>query len=652
MRKSALQDRARTLTDVKIHYYQSMFRFRSRSFLVFPAVIPIALVLSLAGTAQVASSQIQDQVQEHFLAAQLAQQQGRLDDAVGEYREVLRLQPQLPEAYANLGIVYYAQSKFSDSAEALSTAARLRPGMRGVSLWRGIDEVRLNRPAQGVPLLREAVRLDPNEKLGQSWLGTALWDAGQMDAALIQLRKAATRFPDDPDLLFALGEAYGKAAKQQSMQLLEDSAGTAISDRIYASTYAADHDWTKAEGHLRRAILRDPNSVDAHLDLAEVFLNQAQPQAALEQLEQAGALAPNSATVLAKSGELLILSGRLPDGLSRIEQAIKFDESEALDALGLPVEGRISASEASAGLLALCVAAEEKLEAMQPSSVARDVALAGLYARSGDDAAAARAYQRLAPAAQIAKTTESVFAQAMDAMHRHRYDAAEAALLRWLALHPGDLSARYELVVVRRQVAMVQIARLLAVAPDSYHVHQLLGQYYVDREEDEKALAEYLAVAAARPNLPDVHFWLGHLYWKHGDADHAFAELTRQLELDPGHPEANGELGAVLVAEDRAAEAIPHLELAIHSKPDLWPAYAQLGRAYAMEKNYARAEEVLKRGLAHDEDAATHYQLAMILRAEGKTAEAAQVFAQVRAIKKEKMAASSTTDTASQGATP
>jgi tetratricopeptide (TPR) repeat protein len=221
-----------------------------------------------------------------------------------------------------------------------------------------------------------------------------------------------------------------------------------------------------------------------------------------------------------------------------------------------------------------------------------------------------------------------------------------------LALHPGDLSARFELVVVRRRIAMAQIARLLAVAPDSYHVHQLLGQLYVDRGEDEKALAEYLAVAAARPNQPDVHFWLGHLYWKHGDADHALAELTKQLELDPGHPEANGELGAVLVAEDRAVEAIPHLELAIHSKPDLWPAYAQLGRAYAMEKNYARAEQVLKRGLAHDQDAATHYQLAMVLRAEGKTAEAAQAFAQVRAIKKEKIAADSTSDTASQGATP
>ncbi len=635
---------------MKIPYYQSMFRMPSRRFLVYSAVIPIASVLSFAGTAQVLSSQVQNQVQEHFLAAQQAQQQDRLDDAVHEYLAVLKLEPGLPEAYVNLGLLYYAQSKFDDSARALSTAGKLRPGMRGVSLWLGIDEVRLNHPAEGVPLLREAVRQTPQDKQAESWLGTALWNAGQMDAALLQLRKAAAQFPDDPDLLFSVGEAYGKAAKQQSEQLLEDSAGTAISDRVYASTYAADHDWAKAEGHLRRAIRRDPKSVDAHLDLAEVFLNQAQLQAALEQLEQAGALSPNSATVLAKSGELLILSSQLPEGLSRIEQAIQSDGSEALDALGLPVEGRISAGEASADLLPLCNAAEKKLEAKQPSNVAADVALAGLYARSGDDAAAARAYPHLAPAPQIAKPTESVFAQSMDAVHQHRYDAAEAALGRWLAIHPGDLSARYELVFVRRQVAMEQIARLLRVAPDSYHVHQLLGQLYVDRGEDEKALTEYLAVAAARPNLPDVHFWLGHLYWKHGDADHAFAELTRQLEIDPGHPEANGELGAVLVAKDRAAEAIPHLELAIRSKPDLWPAYQQLGQAYASEKNYARAEQILRRDLAHDHDGGAHYQLAQVLRAEGKTAEAAKLFAQVRAIKTESSAVPITDDHADDGA--
>jgi len=628
--------------DVKINYDQSMFHIRSHRFLVFAAAIQFACVLSGACAAQVDHSQIeaqvQTQVEAHFRAAQQAQQQGQLDDAIAEYQQVLRLQPRLPEVYANLGLVYYAHGEFEHSAKAFAAADKLRPGMRAVSLWLGIDEVRLNHPALGVTYLREAIRLDPKEKLAQSWLGTALWDAGQMDAALIQLRKAAVQFPDGPDLLFALAEAYGKAAKQQTEQLLDESSGTSLSDMIYGAIYAEERDWTKAEGHLHRAIERDPHSLDARLQLAVVYFDQADLPAAQAQLDRALEQSPQSAAALALSGELLLLTQNQAEGLSRIAHATEIDRSEALDALGLPVEKSVDRKEADAGLVALCHDAAEKLEAGASPGPARPVALAALYALAGDEEAALRNYRQIAPARPSPSPSANLLAQAMTSLHQHSYDPAEELFLRWLAAHPQDRDARYHLALMRRQVSLVQMARLLAVAPDSYHVHQLLGQLYVSREEDAKALIEYQAVAATHPNLPGIHFWLGHLYWAHGDADRALAELTRELELDPDHPEANGELGAVLVAEERAAEAIPHLEFAIRSKPDLWPAYAQLGRAYAMQKDYPRAEAILRRSLAHDTDAASHYQLAMVLRAEGKTDQAAQLFAQVRAIKTEKTA--------------
>jgi tetratricopeptide (TPR) repeat protein len=622
-----------------------MLRFRLWRFLLLSGILSLACMLLPSSRAQENSAS----VQQHFLAAQQDQQNGQLDAAVREYRAVLRLQPELPEAYVNLGLAYYAQAKFDDSAQALVRAGRLRPGMRGVSLWLGIDYVKLHRPVQGAAFLREAIRQDPADKLAQSWLGTALWDAGQMDAALLQLRKASAQFPGDPDLLFALGEAYAKAATQQTEQLLEESSGTALSDLIYGAIYAEERDWTKAEGHLRRAIERDPPSLDARLQLADVFLQQANLSAAQEQLDQALALAPRSAAALARSGELLLLKQQQAEGLARIERAIGIDRYEALDALGLPMEERIGRGETGTQLLALCRGAAEKLQADPAPSPARNIAFAALYALAGDEDDSLRACPRLDPARPSTSSSTSPFVEAMAAMHLHRYDDAEAALLRWLAANPVDRTARYNLILARHQISMTKIARMLAIAPDSYHVHQMLGQLYASREEDDKATTEYLAVAAARPDLPGIHFWLGHLYWKHGYADDALRELKRELELDPGHPEANAEIGTVLVAQERAAEAIPHLESAIRSKPDLWPAYSQLGRAYAMEKNYPRAEEVLRRGLAHDQDASTHYQLALVLRAEGKTAEAAQAFAQVKAIKNERIAPPSPDDAAAPG---
>ncbi len=617
----------------------------SFTLLLLPGVLACALASS-------SSAQESRTVEEHFSLAQQDQQQGLFDAAAHEYETVLRLQPGIPEAYVNLGLVYYAQAKFGDSARALTAASKLRPGMRGVSLWLGIDDVKLHRPEQGAVLLRAAIRQDPADKLAQSWLATALWDAGQIDAALLQLGKATAQFPGDPDLLFARGEAYGKAATQQTEQLLEEASGTALSDLIYGTHYAAERDWIKAEGHLRRAIERDPHSLDARLELAKVFIAQARPAAAQEQLEQAMELAPRSASALALTGEALLLMQQQAEGLAHIDKAIEIDKSEALDALGLPQKNEFSREKAEAELVPLCHEAVRKLAAEPTSSPAGEIAKAALLALAGDEDAALQAYQRIDTARTSMSPSASPFAQAMNAIHQHRYADAEPLILRWLSPHPGDRSARYYLILARRNISMDQITRLLTVDPDSYHVHQLLGQLDVSREEDGKALAEYLAVASARPDLPDVHFWLGHLYWKHGDADHAIPELTRELELSPGHPEAEAELGTVLVAEEHAVEAIPHLESALRTKPDLWPAYAQLGRAYAIEKNYARAEEVLKRALAHDQDASTHYQLALVLRAEGKTAQAAQAFAEVRAIKAEKMTAPSADDATFAGAPP
>ena len=617
-----------------------MFRIRSWRFLTIPGVVLVTFILLSPGSALQSSPDLE----KHFLAAQRNQQQGQLDAAIQEYEAVLRLQPDLVEAYVNLGLVYYAQAKYEESFRALSAAAKLKPGMRGVSLWLGIDDVQLHRPSQGAVLLREAIRLDREDKLAQSWLATALWDAGQIDAALLQLRKASARFPDDPDLLFARGEAYGKAASQQMEQLLTESSGTALSDLIYGTHYVEEHDWTKAEGHLRRAVDRAPRMLEVRLELAEAYLQQARVPAAQEQLDQALEMAPRSASALARRGVLLLLQQKSEEGLRRIVQGIAIDASEVLDALKLPVDGRIDQtdhSDAGVELAAMSRRSAKDLELGQTTGPAKDVALAALYALSGDEDASMRTYRQIGAAHSSPSLHSTLLTKAITAMHQHDYEDAEPLLLHWLATNPSDRLARYDLVLVRRQIARSQVVRLLAVAPDSYHVHQLLGEIYVSNEEDDKALTEYLAVAAARPDLPGVHFWLGHLYWKHGDADHARAELMRELELSPGHPEASAELGTVLMAEDRAVEAIPHLELAIHSKPDLWPAYAQLGRAYAAQKHYVRAEEALKHSLAHDPDGSAHYQLGLVLRAQGKTAQADQAFAKVRTIKNEQMASAS-----------
>ncbi|HTV53291.1 MAG TPA: tetratricopeptide repeat protein, partial [Terriglobia bacterium] len=119
----------------------------------------------------------------------------------------------------NLGLVYYLQSNFEKSSQALAKAAALKPGLRGTDLFLGMDYVRLHRARNAVPRLTRAIEEEPNNEQAQLSLGAALWNSGQEAAALRQLRKTARLFPSDVESLYALGEAYQKSANQQLEKL-------------------------------------------------------------------------------------------------------------------------------------------------------------------------------------------------------------------------------------------------------------------------------------------------------------------------------------------------------------------------------------------------------------------------------------------------
>ena len=163
------------------------------------------------------------------------------------------------------------------------------------------------------------------------------------------------------------------------------------------------------------------------------------------------------------------------------------------------------------------------------------------------------------------------------------------------------------------------------------------AQTYENREEDDKALAEYRVVEQLDPSLPGLHFEIGHLLWKTGDPEKAIEELRQELQQNPEHPEANGEMGTILVAQHQPDKAIPYLETALRAKPDLWLIHQQLGKAYLLQKNYPKAEAELQKALRIDLDGTAHYQLGLLYRAEGKSSAAAEEFETARKIKVERL---------------
>ncbi len=582
-------------------------------------------------------AQQMSQVEEHFRAAQQDQQAGQLDAAVQEYRAVLRIDPQLPEAYANLGLIYYAQAKFEDSATALSKANELRPRMRGVSLWLGIDYVKLNQPARAIPLLRDAVAIDPADKQAQSWLGTALWNADHNTAAIDQLIKANALFPSDRDLLFVLGEAYRKAADQGIESILTASAGTPMLNQVFGDIYREQRSWPKAIAHYQLALKKDVKWKGAHIGIGQIYVSEGKLGEAQSEFLSELSLDPSSARAHALLGETALLEGDVQHALQLLDEGIRISADQAGAALGLPpapaTPEDTSRTEDQEKLSSTAAA----LRAGAPTA-SRWLALAFIDETLGnggfdDDWMAFRH--------AIKPTPDTV-----NAYHRGellyddgRFKDAEKVLQVYVTAHPHDLEAQYLLAKAYRMLSLEVLARLMKDDPDSYRSHQLLAQTYENQEQDDKALAEYRVVEKMDPTLPGIHFEIGRILWKnnHADAESALEELRRELELNPENPEANGEIGTILVAEHEPGKAIPYLETALRLTPDAGFIHEQLGSAYLQQNDYPKAEAELKKAVEDDPYGSAHYELALVYRAEGRRTEAAAEFEMVRKIKEDRL---------------
>jgi serine/threonine-protein kinase len=101
----------------------------------------------------------------HYNLGTALRDQGKLDEAVAELREAIRLQPDFAPAHSNLGTALRAQGKV----------------------------------AEAVAEHREAIRLQPDYAIAHANLGLALQLQGDLDGALAELRAARDRAGPEPE---------------------------------------------------------------------------------------------------------------------------------------------------------------------------------------------------------------------------------------------------------------------------------------------------------------------------------------------------------------------------------------------------------------------------------------------------------------------
>ena len=578
------------------------------------------------------------EVREHFAAARHAQDVGDLNTAAAEYAAVLRLQPDLAEVYANLGLVYYMQGNFEESAKALRHAATLKPELLGCQLFLGIDYVKMHRPAEGIIPLKRAIQQEPANKEAISWLSTALWDAGQTRSALDHLRKATHVFPNDTDILFLLGEAYQKAAAQELELVVARSVNVPLYHQVFGDTYSDMQVWDKAVRHYNAALVENARWKGAHLGLAKAYFQQSKLTEAEAEFRDELAIDPSSAASLAGMGDIAIIRGAVPDALSSLTAAVRISPVQAANWFGLPLVASPSgADRVDQQTLTAYRQALPALMQASPSPV-RSLALSALFTRLGSEREAEENWNNFSKSLARSRPTADLVSRAANDFASRNFDSAERNYEALLSVKAEDMQAHYMLGRTYQYLSLSVLNRMLSLDPNSYRAHQLLAKTYERRDENGQALEEYQKVEQQQPDLPGLHFAIGHLLWTMSRPEEALMALRKELRIDPDHAEANAEVGTILISQHQERQAVAYLEKAIHLKPDLITARQQLGMAFYREKDFPHAEQILKANLSDDGEGTAHFILGMVYRQMGRPEESRLALEQSRKIRAQRTA--------------
>jgi len=223
----------------------------------------------------------------------------------------------------------------------------------------------------------------------------------------------------------------------------------------------------------------------------------------------------------------------------------------------------------------------------------------------------------------------------------HRDTDAVQVALELTRLYPDDPEVLYETARLYSNFAYLTLVRLQHVAPASVWMREAAGEAYETQGQYDLAIREFRAVLALDPHRPGIHFRLGRALLRSHQADsqaEALKEFGLELQLDPTNANAAYELAEIHRESGQLDQAREYFETALKYYPDFEEAQIGLGRVLiALRKPDLALPHLQKAISLNPENEVSYYQLALVYRALGNTAEQQKTLAEFERLQSQRL---------------
>jgi tetratricopeptide (TPR) repeat protein len=206
-----------------------------------------------------------DSPQAHLDLGVALAQAGKMQEALGHYEQALRLNPDIAEAHYNLGSALYQLGRLQEAIKEFEAALRLRPDYAEAHVNLGNSLLTQGRMQDGIAHYEQALRIKPDYAEAHVNLGNSLLAQGRVQDAIAHYEQALRLTPDYAEVHYNLGIALAQAGRKR-----------------------------EAIGHWEQALRLKPDYAKAHYNLGLALENLGRTPEAIEHYEQVLRLRPDS----------------------------------------------------------------------------------------------------------------------------------------------------------------------------------------------------------------------------------------------------------------------------------------------------------------------------------------------------------------------
>jgi putative PEP-CTERM system TPR-repeat lipoprotein len=447
--------------------------------------------------------------------------------------------------------------------------------------------------------LKNALQKSPDNAEARYLLGTLYNETGDPLSAEKELRKALSLGMEPTTVASGLGTAL--YALGQYQKVLDETAAVAAQKTnaellaLRGNAYLALGKPAEAKESFERVLAQTVNYPEALMGLARHALSQRDVGAAMRFAEQAVTTNPNDPQTWFFKGELLQTQGKMDAALVAYDEVLRLKPGDSRAHLSR------AALEINARKLDAARADIEAAKKASPGDLMVTYTQAVLDHTEGKHAAAWELLQqilRVAPDHMPSVMLAGSIQYALGSTQQ-----AEQYLRKALENNPGNLYASRLLAssLVKNgepERAIAILSTALKDAPKDPELLSLAGETYMRAGDFRKATEYFEKAAAVAPNTSLIRTALGMSRLAQGDNARAIEDLQISADLDPKSPRA----GILLVIThvrnkeyDKALAAVNKLEKAQPNDPLM---HTLKGGVYASKKDVAAARTSFQKALA------------------------------------------------------